>query len=152
MDILGLFPEVDLATVIFLYYAIMPPSTLRQNLFITLCRAHGRRSGEGVLLNWFSKQSTHRPREQFHATVVAEGLLCVGVKPIQTSPYHPQTDGLVECNNQTFRSMLRNMASGDGKDWDKFLPNILFPIMGATKFKLLYGRNARCSLDIVKEI
>ena len=31
----------------------------------------------------------------------------IGIKPIRTSPYHPQTDGLVEQFNQTLKQMMR---------------------------------------------
>ena len=40
------------------------------------------------------------------------------VKPIRISPYHPQTDGLVERFNQTLKSMLHKATAIDRKDWD----------------------------------
>ena len=39
----------------------------------------------------------------------------LGVKPIRTSPYHPQTDGLVERISGTLKAMLRKAAIEDGK-------------------------------------
>lgn len=42
------------------------------------------------------------------------GLL--DIKGIRTTPYHPQTDGLVERYNQTFKSMLRKFVAANGKD------------------------------------
>lgn len=45
---------------------------------------------------------------------------------IQTTPYHPQTDGLVERLNQTLKSMLRKFVCESGKDWDQWLPYLLF--------------------------
>ena len=48
------------------------------------------------------------------------------ISPIRTSPYHPQTDGLVEMFNQTVKAMIRRSAVAEGKDWDKLIPYLLF--------------------------
>ena len=80
------------------------------------------------------------------------------VQPIRTSPYHPQTDGLVECFNQTLKAMLRRAATDEGRDWDKLIPYLLFAYRevpqastGFSPFELLYGRAVRGPLDILKE-
>jgi len=44
------------------------------------------------------------------------------VQAIWTTPYHHQTEGLVECFNQTLKQMLCKWANEDGKDWDRWLP------------------------------
>ena len=80
------------------------------------------------------------------------------IKPIKTSPYHPQTDGLVERFNQTLKAMLRKAATDEGKDWDKWVPYLLFAYRevpqastGFSPFELLYGRPVRGPLDILRE-
>lgn len=45
---------------------------------------------------------------------------------MKTSPYHPQTDGLVERFNKTLKSMLRKFVTDTGSDWDQWLPFLLF--------------------------
>lgn len=50
----------------------------------------------------------------------------LGIKRVRTTPYHPQTDGLVEGFNKTLKNMLKMFASETGKDWDKWLPYLLF--------------------------
>ena len=50
----------------------------------------------------------------------------LGIQGIKTTPYHPQTDGLVERFNQTLKSMLRKFVSDSGADWDQWLPYLLF--------------------------
>ena len=80
------------------------------------------------------------------------------VKPIRTSPYHPETDGLLEKFNGTLKAMLRKAAVGEGKDWDKLLPFVLFAYREVPQastefspFELVYGRQVSSPLDILKE-
>ena len=94
----------------------------------------------------------------FTSKLLAETYRLLGIQPIRTSPYHPQTDGLVERFNQTLKAMLRKAASEDGKDWDKLLPYLLFAYRevpqastGFSPFELIYGRQVRGPLDILKE-
>ncbi|KAK7907616.1 hypothetical protein WMY93_016228 [Mugilogobius chulae] len=82
----------------------------------------------------------------------------LGVKGIKTTPYHPQTDGLVERYNQTLKSMLRKFVSTTGADWDQWLPYLLFAYRevpqastGFSPFELLYGRQVRGPLDLLKD-
>ena len=58
----------------------------------------------------------------FTSQLLAELYRLLGVKGIRTSPYHPQTDGLVERFNQTLKGMLRKTVQDEGKDWDKMIP------------------------------
>lgn len=81
----------------------------------------------------------------------------LGIHSIRTSPYHPQTDGLVERFNQTLKRMLRKFVSDNGKDWDKWLPFLLYAYRevpqastGFSPFELLYGWQVQGPLDLVK--
>ena len=80
------------------------------------------------------------------------------IQPIRTTPYHPQTDGLVERFNQTLKLMLRKTAVKEGIVWDKMLPYVLFAYRevpqtstGFSPFELLYGYQVRGPLDVLKE-
>ena len=73
-----------------------------------------------------------------------------GMKKINTTAYHPQTDGLVENFNKTLRAMLAKHSKWFGMDWDKHLQRLLFAYRtkphdstGESPFYLLYGRDAR---------
>ena len=94
----------------------------------------------------------------FTSQLLAEIYQLLHVHPIRTTPYHPQTDGLVERFNKTLKEMLRKVAADDGANWDKWVPYLLFAYRevpqdstGFSPFELLYGRAVRGPLDILKE-
>ncbi|KAI5094884.1 hypothetical protein C0J45_14959, partial [Silurus meridionalis] len=81
----------------------------------------------------------------------------LGITAIKTSPYHLQTDGLVEHFNKTLKSMLQKFVSETGRDWDKWLPFLLFAYRevpqastGFSPFKLLYGWQVQGPLDFLR--
>ena len=94
----------------------------------------------------------------FTSQLLGEVYRLLHIHPIRTSPYHPQTDGLVERFNQTLKTMLRKTAKEEGKNWDKLLPYVLFAYRevpqastGFSPFELLYGRQVRGPLDVLRE-
>ena len=48
----------------------------------------------------------------------------------KTSPYHPQTDGLMEQFNGTLKKMLNKLAQEHPIEWDKLMPYLLFAYKG----------------------
>ena len=95
---------------------------------------------------------------QFMSQLLAELYRLLHIHSIRTSPYHPQTDGLVERFNQTLKGMLRKSVADEGKNWDKLIPYLLFAYRevpqastGFSPFELLYGRNIRGPLDVLHE-
>ena len=94
----------------------------------------------------------------FTSQMLTEMYRLLHIRPIRTTPYHPQTDGLVERFNQTLKSMLRKFATQKEKDWDKLIPYVLFAYRevpqrstGFSPFELLYGREVRGPLDVLRE-
>lgn len=82
----------------------------------------------------------------------------LGIKGIQTTPYHPQIDGMVERFKKTLKAMLRKFVESTGADWDQWLPFLLFAYRevpqattGFSPFDLLYGRHVREPLDVLRE-
>ena len=83
----------------------------------------------------------------FTSQLLSELYSMLHIHGIRTTPYHPQTDGLVERFNQTLKAMLRKTAVQEGKDWDLLIPYVLFAYRevpqsstGFSPFELLYGR------------
>lgn len=94
----------------------------------------------------------------FTSSLLKEVYSMLGIQGVKTSPYHPQTDGLVERFNKTLKSMLRKFVNDSGSDWDQWLPFLLFAYRevpqastGFSPFQLLYGHSVRGPMDVLKE-
>jgi transposase InsO family protein len=46
------------------------------------------------------------------------------IQKTRTTPYHPQSDGMVERNNRTILTMLSAFVNEHQNDWDEHLPYI----------------------------
>ena len=58
----------------------------------------------------------------FLSKLMEEVYSLLGIRKINTTAYHPQTDGLVERFNRTLTNMLAKKVKKNGKDWDVQLP------------------------------
>jgi transposase InsO family protein len=72
-----------------------------------------------------------------------------------TSPYRPQTNGMVERFNRTLGECIAKLASSEDKEWDNFVDAILFAYRtkkhkttGFTPFYLIYGRQATLPIEL----
>lgn len=52
----------------------------------------------------------------------------LGVKHFKSSVYHPQSQGALERNHQTLKSMIRAYCVDQSGEWDKSVPFLLFAI------------------------
>ena len=84
------------------------------------------------------------------AHVMLQTCQTLGIVKLNTTAYHPQCDGMVERLNRTLKAMLRKHAARFGKQWDQFLPGVLWAYRNtpheATKEKpsfLLFGVDVR---------
>ena len=85
--------------------------------------------------------------------LLGEVFSLLDISHIKTSPYQPQTDGLVERFNGTLKTMLQQLLEEHPNEWDRLLPYLLFAyrefpqeLTGFSPFELLFGR-----LDVMKE-
>ena len=74
------------------------------------------------------------------------------IQHLFSTPYHPQTNGLVERFNRTLCESLAKL--GEIKDWDKNIAPVLFAYRtskhattGISPFFLMYGREPRLPID-----
>ena len=94
----------------------------------------------------------------FMSTMLNEVYHTLQITRIRTTPYHPQTDCVVERFNGTLKFMLRKFTSWNQKDWDDYLPYLLFSYReapqettGFSPFELLYGHRVRGPLDVLRD-
>ena len=95
----------------------------------------------------------------FLSQLMKEVCEVLGVKKVNTTAYHPQTDGLIEWFNRTLTSMLSKKVQQDGSDWDLHLPYVLFAYRASIQestqespFFLLHGRDPRLPSALNMEV
>ena len=100
-------------------------------------------SSHGVPREILTDQATN-----FMLELLQELHKLLGIKSIRTSPYHPQTDGLVERFNQTLKHVMKKVLMTDCRSWDKLLPLVLFAYhevpqeaTGFSTLELIYSRD-----------
>lgn len=91
---------------------------------------------------------------EFTADVVEETLRLCSSNFRHSTPYHPQTNGLVERTNRTLANMLSMYVDSAHKNWDSILPFVTYAFntarhetTGYSPFFLLYARPPRYTLD-----
>ena len=92
--------------------------------------------------------------QQFESAVFQSLCSRLGIKKTRTSPYRPESDGMVERFNRTLKDMAAKLIKPCGSDWDDQLAFITFAyntsqhsVTGFTPFFLTHGREARLPVD-----
>uniref|UniRef100_A0A8C5QCI0 Gypsy retrotransposon integrase-like protein 1 n=1 Tax=Leptobrachium leishanense TaxID=445787 RepID=A0A8C5QCI0_9ANUR len=95
---------------------------------------------------------------QFTSDLMQSLCQKVQVEHLVTSAYHPQTNGLCKRLNGTLKQMLWTFVESQGRDWERYLPHLLFAYRevpqestGFSPFELLYGRRVRVPLALIRE-
>ena len=77
-----------------------------------------------------------------------------GIKQLKISPYHPQTDGMVEQFNSTLNRLLRKLTEDPNVEWDKCMPYVLWAYRGMIykragffPYELLFSREMKMPLN-----
>ena len=92
----------------------------------------------------------------FESALFKEVCLLLGVHKTRTTPYHPQSVGLVERFNRTLLDLLSIAAREDEQNWDLCIPTVMLAYRtsvqestGCTPYFLLFGREARLPVDVM---
>ncbi|GFX62485.1 retrovirus-related Pol polyprotein from transposon 412 [Trichonephila clavipes] len=93
----------------------------------------------------------------FRSALTQEFTKRIGSSPRFSCPGYPTSNGLVERWNKVLKDMIHQVIREDPQSWDRQLPFLLFAYRevpntttGVSPFRLLYGREARGPLAILK--
>lgn len=106
----------------------------------------------GMPQNLISDQGT-----EFLNKIFSETCKLIGVKRINTSPYHPQANGALERSHRTLGEYLRHYVDADQQNWDTYIPYAMFTYnssehqsTGKQPYALLYGRTLQVPTSLTK--
>ena len=92
----------------------------------------------------------------FESTLFRELCRLLDIKKTRTSPYHPQSDGLIERFNRTLLSMLSLFVDDNQTNWDFLLPYVMMAYRssvhtstGFTPYKVLFGQEIVLPVDVM---
>lgn len=90
----------------------------------------------------------------FVSALFKETCRLLGIKKLQTTPYHPEGNGMVERLHRTLTDSIAHFVKRDGTDWDRWVPYALMAYRAiphsSTGFSpnfLTFGREVTPPLD-----
>ena len=96
---------------------------------------------------------------QFESRIIKELAHLLQIRKTRTTPYHPQSDGLVERFNRTLLAMLSTAVADHPWDWEDQLRSLCYAYnssvhasTGYTPFFLMFGRQARLPVDLAFQL
>ena len=91
----------------------------------------------------------------FESGLIKEMCSLLGITKTRTTPYHPQSDGMIERFNRTLLNMLSTAVNKDDKSWDLQIPMLMLAYRTsaqettkASPFSLMFGRSAQLPIDL----
>lgn len=95
---------------------------------------------------------------QYESELFQETCKLLDIQKTHTTPYHPQSDGMVERFNRTLTTMLSAFVNEHHSDWDVHLPYVMMAYRssiqettGMTPNMLMLGRETKTPVDIMYE-
>ncbi|KAK3093316.1 hypothetical protein FSP39_013979 [Pinctada imbricata] len=96
---------------------------------------------------------------QFESNLFQEMCMLLRINKTHTTPYHPQSDGMVERFNRTLTAMLSAFVNENHTDWDEQLQYVMMAYRssehettGLTPNFLMLGREICTPLDVMFEM
>lgn len=135
MDIHGPLPESDAGNsyivVVGNYYTRWMEAYPIPNREATSCN----NIGQWIFCRFSIPEQIHSDQgKQFESDIIAEICKLLKINKTRTTPYHPQSDGLVERYNRTLVSMLATCAEEHPFMWEKHVKKMCMPTIPASNF------------------
>ena len=93
---------------------------------------------------------------EFESDLFREMCILLGISKSRTTPYHPQSDGMIERFNRTLQQMLSMFVDENRTNWDDHLPYVMMAYRSSvhdstkcTPNLLLLGREINMPIDVV---
>ena len=93
---------------------------------------------------------------QFESNLFQALCRILGIEKTHTTPYHPQSDGLVERFNRTLEDMLCKVVETNHKNWDDCLPLVMMAYRssihettGKSPVRMMLGRDIQFPVDLM---
>lgn len=93
---------------------------------------------------------------QFESLMMRELYQRLGIHKTRTTPYHPESDGMVERFMRTLKDMVSKYIDSQGLDWDESTRSYamaynssLHETTGHTPFYMIHGFEPRLPLDVM---
>ena len=116
----------------------------------------------GILVNQFicrfgTPEQIHTDQgRNFESILFQELCQMMDVRKTRTTPYHPQSDGMIERFNRTLLSLISINITDHQDNWDDLLPKVMFAYRSSvhestkkTPYSLVFGREVKLPIDIV---
>lgn len=96
---------------------------------------------------------------QFVSKLFLEMCRLLQIEKTRTTPYHPESDGMVERFNRTLCTMLSAFVDENHKNWDSLLPFVMMAYRaaehettGVSPNVMMLGRETTTPLEILYEM
>ena len=92
---------------------------------------------------------------EFENKIMQELCILCGSHTTRTTPFHPESDGMVERFNRTLLMMMAMFAGKNREDWDDLLPAVMMAYRssvhestGFSPYRLMFGEECTLPMDI----
>ena len=158
IDLLGELPETDngnkYVLVITDYFTKWTQAFALPNMTAQTCA--DKILTEFISLFGVPKQLHSDQGRQFESNLFQEVCTKLGINKTRTTPYRPQSDGMVERFNRTIQQMLKHFVNDNRNDWDDHLPYLTMAYRssqhestGCSPNLLMLGKEVPMPLDIL---